>query len=557
MKTNTYRYLLISCLILLISACSKEFLETPNNATLSVENFYKTKEDLDKAITAAYSVFKASDLNDGNIVGETFCHGHFLVGNANSDDAEVGGGLGEGIDLVLMTECNAQADLGVASSLWTGLYQGIYRCNLVIENTPNALDEVSDEQKAIYIAEAKFVRSYCYFHLARVFGPVPLITSPLGSEDFYSVSRNPVSEIYHQIELDLQEATESLPWVEQFDGHANKGSAYGLLAKVLLFESSYARNYPGDERFVGLEQKWDEAYAAANAVVSSGYYNLSVNYSDIFHQEGEYSKESVFEIAFMTEGDAYHARNNGNTFAVYYRSRSMGGWGFDLPSQELVDDYENGSKSFETGEWISTGNPADSALWQDPRMDWTIVFEGEPAWFAPTETMTNGEGLTQYFTGYCNQKIYTPEMELPGNFSNFPNNLRLLRYADVILIAAEAAFFKGDETTAINLVNSIRQRARRESSNPNALPPVPGSVTGNNLLSVIKHERRIELAMEGHRYWDLIRWGDAKEELKKYYANNTLHNVDDPFTVGINEFLPIPLAEIRNSKGALEQNNGY
>jgi starch-binding outer membrane protein, SusD/RagB family len=557
MKTYLLKYLLMPGLILLMMACSKEFLETPNNATLSVENFYKTKDDLDKAITAAYSVFKAADLNDGNIVGETFCHGHFLIGNANSDDAEVGGGIGEAVDLILMSECNSQADLGLASSIWTGLYQGIYRCNLVIENTPNALEEVSIEQKAKYIAEAKFIRSYCFFHLLRVFGPVPLITEPLGSEDFYSVSRNPVSEIYHQIEFDLQEAAENLPWAAQFDGHANRGSAYGLLAKVLLFESSYARNYPGDERFNGLEQKWDEAYAAANAVINSGYYDLSVDFGDIFHQEGEYSKESVFEIAFMTEGDAYHARNNGNTFAVYYRSRSMGGWGFDLPSQELVDAFENGSKSYETGEWVSTGNPSDSSLWQDPRMDWTIVFDGEPAWFEPTETMSNGEGLTQYFTGYCSQKILTPEISLPGNFSNFPNNLRLLRYADVILIAAEAAFFNNDEATAIQLVNNVRERARREASNPDALPPVPGSVTGNNLLSVIKHERRIELAMEGHRYWDLIRWGDAKEELRKYYANNTLHNIEDPYTVGINEFQPIPLTEIRNSKGALEQNNGY
>jgi len=557
MKTKPYKYLLIPGLILLILACSKEFLETPNNATLSIENFYKTKNDLDKAITAAYSIFKASDLNDGNIVGETFTHGHFLIGNANSDDAEVGGGIGEAVDLILMSECNAQADLGLASSLWTGLYQGIYRCNLVIENTPNALDEVSDEQKAIYIAEAKFIRSYCYFHLSRVFGPVPLITAPLGSDEFYSVTRNPLNEIYHQIELDLEEAAKILPWAEQFDGHANKGSAYGLLAKVLLFESSFARNYPGDTRFAGLEEKWDAAYTAASAVINSGYYDLSVNFSDIFHQEGEYSKESVFEIAFMNEGDAYHARNNGNTFAIYYRSRSMGGWGYDLPAQTLVDAFENGSKGFETGHWVSTGNPADSALWQDPRMDWTIVFNGETAWFDPAEVMTNGEGLTQYYTGYCSQKIYTPEITLPGNFSNFPNNLRLLRYSDVILLGAEAAFHKGDEATAINLVNQVRERARREAISPNALPPVPNSVTGENLLKEIKHERRVELAMEGQRDWDLRHWGDIKEGLRDFYANNKLHNVSDPFVVGVNEFLPIPLSEVRNSKGALVQNNGY
>jgi len=238
MKTKPYKYLLIPGLILLILACSKEFLETPNNATLSIENFYKTKNDLDKAITAAYSIFKASDLNDGNIVGETFTHGHFLIGNANSDDAEVGGGIGEAVDLILMSECNAQADLGLASSLWTGLYQGIYRCNLVIENTPNALDEVSDEQKAIYIAEAKFIRSYCYFHLSRVFGPVPLITAPLGSDEFYSVTRNPLNEIYHQIELDLEEAAKILPWAEQFDGHANCFIESGF-GKGILIDFNY------------------------------------------------------------------------------------------------------------------------------------------------------------------------------------------------------------------------------------------------------------------------------------------------------------------------------
>ena len=557
MKTTLYKYLLIPGLIFLSTACTKDFLETPNNATLSVENFYKTKDDLDRAITAAYAVFKEADLNDGNIVGETFCHGHFLIGNANSEDAEVGGGIGEAIDLILMSECAAQTNLGLVSSIWTGLYQGIYRCNLVIQNAPNALDEVTEAQKARYIAEAKFIRSYCYFHLSRVLGQVPLILEPLSSDQFYEVSRTPLNEIYHQIEADLQDAANDLAWATQFDGHANRGSAFGLLSKVLLFESSFARNYAGDSRFAGLEEKWDEAYAAANAVIQSGYYDLSVDFGDIFHEEGEYSKESVFEIAFMTEGDAYHARNNGNTFAVYYRSRSMGGWGFDLPTQNLVDAFENGSKHYETGTWVSSGNSSDSALWQDPRMDWTIVFENEPAWFDPAFQMTNGEGLTQYYTGYCSQKILTPEVELPGNFSNFPNNLRLLRYADVILIGAEAAYFNGDNATAIALINSIRERARREAASPDALPAVPGSVSGENLLKVIKHERRVELAMEGHHYWDLIRWGDAKEVLRDFYANNALHNVHDPFVVGVNEFLPIPLEEIRNSKGALVQNFGY
>lgn len=548
---------ILSLIMLIMTGCGKDFLETPDNASLTIENFYQNKEDLDMALTAAYSVFKAADLDDGNIIGTTFCHGHFLIGDANSDDAEVGGGIGEAPELILMSECLSPANNGVLNSTWTGLYQGIYRSNLVIENASNALGKLTQEEVDKYIAEAKFIRSYCFFHLARIFGPVPLITHTLSSESFYTIIRNPLSEIYQQIEEDLYYAADKLAWAAQFDGHANKGSALGLLSKVLLFESSYAHNYPGDERFEGLQEKWGEAYDAANEVIQSGMYDLSLNYSQIFHTEGEFGKESVFEILFMSAGDAYHGRNNGNTFAIYYRSRSMGGWGFDLPSQNLVDAYENGSKTYETGEWVETGNPADSSDWQDPRMDWTIVFENEPAWWDASVTMTNGEGLTQYYTGYCNQKIYTPEENMPGNFSNFPNNLRLLRYADVILIAAEAAYYNGDAATAIQLVNSVRDRARRDSDNPNALPQIPGSVAGEDLLNVIKHERRVELAMEGNRYWDLLRWGDAKETLKNFYATNELHNVEDPFEVGVNEFMPIPLNEIRNSKGALSQNDGY
>ena len=147
MKTNVYKYLLITGLILSLTACSEDFLETPNNATLSVENFYQTKDDLDRAITAAYSVFKAADRDDGALVGQTFLQGHFAVGNSNSDDSEIGGGLGEAVELVQMSRCAAQPDLSLMNSLWRGLYQGIYRCNLVIENAPNASDEVSEEEK--------------------------------------------------------------------------------------------------------------------------------------------------------------------------------------------------------------------------------------------------------------------------------------------------------------------------------------------------------------------------------------------------------------------------
>ncbi|MFA9392101.1 MAG: RagB/SusD family nutrient uptake outer membrane protein [Prolixibacteraceae bacterium] len=555
MKTKISQYILIAAFVALLFGCSKDFLETPNNAALTVENFYKNKDDLDKALTAAYAVFKAADLDDGLIIGQTFCHGHFLLGDANSDDAEVGGGIGEDPQMVAMSQCKALSDNYILADVWTGLYQGIYRSNLVIENAHNADGQLSEAEIEKYIAEAKFIRSYCYFHLVRVFGPVPLFTKTLGANDFYTVTRTPVAEVYHQIETDLQDAADALPWVESFDGHANRGSALGLLSKVLIFESSYAKNYSGDERFSGMQEKWDAAYASANEVIQSGKYNLSVNYSAIFHDEGENSKESVFEIEFMSAGDAYHGRNNGNTIATYYRSRSMGGWGFDLPSQNLVDAYENSSKTFVNGKWESTGK--DSAEWQDPRMDWTIVFENEPAWFDPSYAMTNGEGQTQLYTGYCSQKILLPLITMPGNFSNSPNNIRLLRYSDVILIAAEAAYEKGDAATAISLVNQVRARARRDANNSSALPDVPSSVSGADLLNVIKHERRVELAMEGHRYWDLLRWGDAKQVLKDFYANNKLHNVDDPFEQGTNEFLPIPLSEIRNSKGALDQNSGY
>ena len=316
---------------------------------------------------------------------------------------------------------------------------------------------------------------------------------------------------YAFIEQDLQFAATNLPasWDPKFISRTTRGAANGILAKVYL-----------------TQHKWAEAMNAANAVMTSGQYDLSTPYTKIFSEEGENGKESVLEIqgtASSTESTA-----NGIQYANIQGVRGSGtfdmGWGWNTPSTQLEAAYEAG----------------------DPRKDRTILYTAAGSKSLYGEDIPTGLPNPRY-----NNKVYTNPTyrSLYNSRMGYWMNVRILRYADVVLMYAEAANEVGGAqniASAVTALNSVRARAR--NGNAAILPDV---VTTDQAIAreAIRHERRIELAMEHDRFFDLVRWGISQDAMTAAGKPN--------FSAGRDNLLPIPQAQIDLSKGILTQNPGY
>ncbi|MGC8803621.1 MAG: RagB/SusD family nutrient uptake outer membrane protein [Bacteroidales bacterium] len=375
-------------------------------------------------------------------------------------------------------------------------------------------------------------------------------------------------EMYRLIEQDLRQAVNLLPTKNQMklnfnikpNGRATKGAAQAILARVIMMQIGFGYN----------GKTWQEVYDLASDIIKSGQYALVSNYAQIFTLEGEQSVESVLEIEASDFNQGWGGLG-GNIQQIMCSPRLtvskqnsgkniVSGWGFQLPTQDLYNAFE-----------------AD-----DPRLPNTIIKSGDIIYEdgnpATDEKIIIDEGSAQCPTGYFNRKAVLPP---PGPSCNICSNLnkRLVRYAEVLLTAAEAAYHLGKEDEARMYVNMVRERARNSSgpkgsqlgnadyparnTNANVLPPV--TATGTALLDAIKHERRVELAMEGHRLWDLIRWGDYEKAIETYVTNDVLISSVGAETVKANyrshlidgkvPTLPIPRNEVLNY--GVKQNPGY
>lgn len=434
-----------------------------------------------------------------------------------SDDADKGSTPADGgANAITMDEFPVLPSNGFCNTLWVGHYALIQRCNSTIyEVNTNTTITASDQIKQQTIAEARFLRAYAYFNLVRFFGKVPLIDKLFDNPaQQNNVPQSTAAEIYAFIEDDLTFAATHLPlnWDSKFVGRATSGAANGLLAKVYL-----------------TQQKWAQAMGAASAVMNAGQYDLSTPYDKIFREDGENSKESVFEV--QATATAAIPSANGVQYAQIQGIRGAGiwdlGWGWNTPSTALEAAYEP----------------------NDPRKNRTIMY-------TTTNTTTYqtiyGENLPAGLPNpRYNNKVYTnPSLRNSiGNRFGYWMNVRLLRYADVVLMYAEAANEVGgvnNITAARNALNSVRQRAR--AGNNAVLPDVTTTDQGV-LRNAIRQERRIELAMEHDRFFDIVRWGIAQTALNAAGRPN--------FSNARDVLLPIPQTQIDLSAGVLKQNPGY
>lgn len=487
------KYMCLTAVLLVTMSCSEDFIDHGLLGEVEETNFMQSENDAILATNAVYNTLRTWRY-----------HGGFPLIDIMSDDAAKGSNPSDAIQIQAYDEFTFTADDASVSGWYSQLYVAVKRANLVIERTPDIDMDVSLQSRLI--AEARFLRAMTYFRLVRIYGGVPLIET-INPERI--VPRSTAEEIYDFIEQDLLFAIDVLP--EQSDypaselGRATRGAAKALLAKAYLFQ-----------------QDFQNAEQYALEVINSGQYSLDPSFVHTFSVDGEFGPGSIFEIAAAPENFQNGGHQYGNTQGV--RGGPNRGWGFNRPTYDLYQSFEPGDPRRE-GTFIMLGDVIDG-----------VLITGDSS--TPDTTYDDNGNIVE-IEAY-NRKTWTPGT---SPLSSWDYNVRVLRYADILLVAAEAMNENGKSAEALQYLNQVRERAR--GGNPNVLP----DVTETNqaaLRLLIERERRSELAMEQHRFFDLVRTGRAAEVLGPLGFVSPKHNL-----------FPIPQSEIDLSEGALTQNPGW
>ncbi|KXK20697.1 MAG: RagB/SusD family protein [Candidatus Parvibacillus calidus] len=495
--------------LILSTGCSKDFLEVPIQGQATPDSDPAIAE---KLVTGVYNSMLAGSAfgGIGDVHGISFITATIIM----TDDAEKGSTASDQPNIAAIDNFEHTSTNNFVAALWTGNYNAIAKANQALK----ALDvaPIADAIKTQYQGEVRFLRAYFYFNLVRYFGGVPKVlqipadANEANSNPVYQ-TRASVDEIYSLIREDLNYAIEHLkPRSQSQVGRANKGAAQAMLAKVEL-----------------TTRNWQNAYNLCQEVINSGQYSLLAKYEDIWRQVGDNSVESIFEVQ---TGQFNNSDFGVEGYCVWQGPRvgGKGGWrdlgfGFNNPTVDLVNEYEPG----------------------DIRKDATIIF---------IDNSGTHKG-TILFDGYripsqdsvqnarYNYKAYHSENKeiesFFGNRDRKAKNIHLLRYGDLLLMAAESANELGNTGEAATYLNMIRERATLSATTASSQA---------DMREAIYHERRVEMAMEHDRWFDLVRTGRAAKVMKPLKPS---------FTEGKNELLPIPALQIALSGGKLLQNPGY
>ncbi|WP_192822146.1 RagB/SusD family nutrient uptake outer membrane protein [Rufibacter sp. LB8] len=500
---------------LVFSGCENDLdIENPNSAT--IESFWKTSADAELGVNAIYST-----LHRG---GPSRWLPFLTVirsdeGLSNSPGA--GGALANAMDKFIQPDYN----FGDVVAVWYDMYVGINRANQVLDNVPAIA--MNEPLKQRLLGEAKFMRAFYYYHLASLWGNVPLMLSTPKPTDMPPTS--PQAVVWAQVEKDLSEAAAALPAVYPNDadlGRATKGAAYALLAKTYMQQKKYAQALP--------PLKWLVEEDGRNI------YGLMEDYRDNFLINRENNKESVFEIQFAENPTENHDDDTDpRTDQLNYGTSIAQFW---APSGIGWSDGE--AHRWVTREFLQERTTMDT---RDPRLEASFIYDSTDA-RGPSFSMVYGRTFRSRF-GSNNKRVWFRKFQndhwkdVEGYRS--PNNWRFIRYSDVLLMYAEAINATSGPATAYQYVDRVRQRAK--------LQPLSTAMPGLDqlrFLNQLKHERITELSGEGHRWNDLARWGDLGPLLAPRdpgFAN---------FQVGKHEFLPIPQLDLDINQN-LDQNPNW
>lgn len=522
MKTKfIYLKTILLTVVVTFTGCSDEFLDRQPLDAIVSSTFYRTEKDAQQALVAVYDVLQYQSARAWAPPVTT--------SDQLSDDAFAGGGdPNDGINSDQLNNFVISTTNPIPNSIWQKNYIGIYRANLLFEQLPNI--DASDEFKTRTIAELKFLRAYFYFEQVRYFENIPLLLATIKGPSEFNQTQNTPAEVYNQIALDLVDAIDVLPEMLQADevGRVTKWAAESLLARVYLF---YNGVYGAELDAGGVIVDRSAVLLYLEDVITNSGHALLADYAQIFRLASEYSSESVFEIG---HGDTpawwawgFTTGGEGNLGAQMQGPRATGGLGL----------YNRGWS------FAPVSNKLVTTMAGDPRFTATILTEAE--------ILTDpGVNLVQGYqhTGNYSKK-YSSDAEHTGAGGQFELNrtcnFRVIRYSDVLLMAAELG-----SANAQQYLDDVRARV--------GLASVPV-----NLDNIYK-ERQLEFALEGLRYYDVIRRGMtyASQELTvigdrgpNYVGDQIIFDVTfNPATRG---FLPIPQEEIDLSEGALIQNDGY
>jgi hypothetical protein len=457
-------------------SCKDDYLDIKQEGYTEAASFFKTQEDALQATSAIYSFLRS---------WENSAFPYQFVFGVPADDVVKGSNPGDASFINVYDNFTyTVSDEGIRG-YWIGQWQAINRSNQVITNVPKI--DMDSALKTRLVAEAKMLRAYFYFNLLRIYGGVPIFD---GLQSNYKIPRNSVEEVYNFIISDLTSAAEILPqsYPASELGRVTKGAALGLLSKVYLYKKD-----------------WQKAYDTSSQVIAMGY-DLDPDFNHLFRPAGEFGKESVFEVNCDCAPPF-----KGSQYAEVQGVRDQFGWGFFTPSNALENAFESG----------------------DIRKELTILRNGETTPEGDLIAMGDAQSVTTY-----NQKVYVPKA-LNNSACGYGSiqNIRILRFAEILLINAEAANELGNTSTATTNLNKVRKRAQLG---------ITTATTQGALRTAIWHERRVELALEGDRFVDLVRTGQAATVLASY-----------GFKAGKNEVFPIPFDAVTESAGVLTQNPGY
>lgn len=541
-KALTYSALALATLSL--SSCN-DWLTEETPGTTKVSEFFTSLSTAEAVVNAAYVPMTWE-------FGTTY-YPEWYFGDIVSDDALKGGqDINDGADLRELENFKANSDNEILLEYYRAQWQGIQRANLAIDEIPTTRIETEGDEaekqakyRDRYLGEAYFLRGFYYFRLARMFGGMPLIDYVIKSSNQWAQTRSTMDETLNFAIEDFKRA-ENLLWKKdkysnEELGRATKGAAQAMLLKANLYRADYLRN-AGNE--TEAQKYFAEAAKWGKEVIQSRQYSLWPNYLDNFRLANENGRESVFEIQYTEEatsdygGEGY---TRGTMTTILQRSRSSAfgeaGWGYDRPTLNLYNEYEAG----------------------DARRDETILVPTDEQIETPAQEIYCGDRMLNRKYAMYNDGANGGIYKLAHATRSPKNNIQI-RYADVLLMYAEACCESGDLPSAKTALKEVRDRA--------GLSPFPytaviqgQTVTFNDnqedLRKAIRHERRVELAMEGHRWFDLTRWGIAKETMDTYMAGETeeAKELYGTFQKGKHELFPIPSKEIDLS--GIEQNPNW
>ena len=480
--------ILIICLLgsttLLFNSCGEDFVTKEFQNGVVDENFFQNASDAEQALTAIYDIVGQKGLYREAVM---------VVGDATSDDInELTGDSGDyGTFFRAASDYRWEPSNPFSSARWYDGYKGIFRANILLEKLPDR--EMDESLKTRMTGEAKYLRALYYFNLVITFGDVPFTTEVLTRDEYSELARTDQSIIYAQIEQDLTDAATILP-VEASDpvGRATKGAATGLLSRIYLYQS-----------------KWQEASTAAKSVIDQGTYELvgSGEFINMFNGNLENSVESLFEFQAVSEAPNFWSGNTENLYSIHW-SPVIGWANWFSPSPGSYQQFEEGDIRRKASVLLVDADPPDF-----------IDVNGDGV----QEQFPSGNMNSSYFNG-ANTRKWLPEGKDMTQPNSFDVNYTILRYAEVLLNYAEAQNELGNTAEALNAVNMIRERAQA--------PPFTTTAQGE-LRELIRAERRRELLFEGHRFFDLQRWGIAEEVLGPLGYVEGRHN-----------YWPVPNAEL-------------